>query len=83
MFNDVEDTGTFSGTNSSEINTFSTQSLTWVRGDFHRSVHGVEVTVVGDNIQLFEDGNIKLKVKLKMYFINPIIFFSLFSLAFV
>lgn len=69
MFNDAEDTGAFPVTNSSVINTFSTWNLTWVRGDFHKSVHGVEVTVVGDNAELFGDGNIKLKVKLKVYYI--------------
>lgn len=65
MFNDAEDTGTFTVTNSTEINTYNTQSLTWVRSDYHKSVHDVEVTVACDNTELFGNGNIKLKVKLK------------------
>lgn len=62
MFNDAEDQGNFNVTNSSEINDFNTQMLTWVREDFHESAHQVEVAVAGDNEQLFGEGKIKLKV---------------------
>lgn len=63
MFNDAEDRGNFNVTNSSEMNDFNTQMLTWVREDIHESAHHVEVTVAGDNAQLFGEGSVKLKVK--------------------
>ena len=77
MFNDAKDTGEFIVTNSSEITTLRTQNLTWVREDFHKSAHEVEVTVAGDNANLFGEGNIKLKVKLKISFLFPIRFHSI------
>lgn len=64
VFNDAEDTGSFSGINSSAIHTYGTHELTWVREDFRKSLHGVEVTVVSEKPQLFGDGKIKLKVKM-------------------
>lgn len=64
QFNDVEDTGTFSnGMNSSEINVYDTWNITWMKSQFHKSVHEVEVTVAGDNSFFFGDGKITVQVR--------------------
>lgn len=69
MFNDAGDSGIFNVTNSSEINDFSTQMLTWVLEDFRETEKQVGVVVAGGNEQLFGEGKIKLKVnELKNYY---------------
>lgn len=81
QFNDAEDTASFPPlsaadssagvANSTVIIGYDTSNMTWRRTSFDKSPHDVQVTVSGDNAHWFGgDGRIKLKVRLKNFFIS-------------